>query len=50
MDKYQQIALLAQASDIIYRLLPFADPEHAATLLGIADSIADLADTMEGDE
>ena len=50
MDKYQQIALLAQAGDIIYRLLPFAEPEYKATLMEIAGSIADLADTIEEDD
>ena len=48
MDKYQQISLLAQAADILYRLLPAADPEHAEALLTLADGIADLADKIEG--
>lgn len=50
MDKYQQIANLANAADIIYKLLPVVDADYAAKLLTIADSIADLADEIEGAE
>lgn len=50
MEKYQQIVQLASAADIIYKLLPFVDSDHSATLLAIADSIADLADTIEGED
>lgn len=50
MDQYQQIKQLAGAAEQIYQLIPHVDPKHSASLLAIADSIADLADEIEGEE
>lgn len=47
MDKYKQIELLANAADLLYRVLPGIDPDYTAKLITIADSIADLADEIE---
>lgn len=50
MEMYQQIMNLAKATDIICQLLPFVDEKHVAKLIEVADSIAEIADEIEGAE
>ena len=50
MEPYQQIIHLAKAADVIYQLLPFVDAQYTAKLLEVADSIAEIADEIEGEE
>ena len=50
MDKYQQIAYLAEAALLIQQVLAVVDPDYADDLQDMADQIANIADRIEGVE
>jgi hypothetical protein len=48
MDKYEQITKLAQAAMLIQEVLNVCDPDVADDLQDTANSIANIADQIEG--
>lgn len=50
MDSYQKSKQLAEIAQMIYQLLPFVSVEQSASLLVVADSIVDIADSIEDTE
>jgi hypothetical protein len=47
MDKYEQIAKLAQAAALIQEVLQVVDPDFADDLQDMANQIAGIADAIE---
>jgi hypothetical protein len=50
MDKYAQIAYLAEAALLIQQVLTVVDPEYADDLQDMANQLAGIADQIEGVE
>ena len=50
MDKYEQIAYLAEAALLIQQVLTVVDPEYADDLQDMANQLAGIADQIEGVE
>ena len=48
MDKYQQIAYLAEAALLIQQVLAVVDPDYADDLQDMAEHLANIADQIEG--
>ena len=48
MDKYQQIAYLAEAALLIQQVLAVVDPDYADDLQDMAEHLANIADEIEG--
>lgn len=48
MDKYQQIAKLAEAAALIQEVMGVCDAEFADDLEDMPDRLADIADAIEG--
>ena len=50
MDKFEQIAYLAEAALLIQQVLQECDPDYADDLQDMADRLANIADEIEGVE
>ena len=48
MDKYEQIAKLAEAALLIQQVLAVVDPDYADDLQDMAEHLANIADEIEG--
>lgn len=48
MDKFEQIAYLAEAALLIQQVMQACDPQTAECLEDMPDRLADIADQIEG--